>query len=338
MKKMALLLILLTLSLGSCAKPSPYRDIHFFAMDTFAEVRVYTSDTSANEALIVGKSVAEDLENKISTTKEESDTYAFNHGAAQEYSEDFTELLRLSLELSKFTDGAFDMTSGALIELWTSCEAEGRLPTDDELSVALSNAGYTGVQISDDTVTKQNPGLLLDFGAIGKGYAADRMAESLRESGVSCGMISFVSSVTVFGDKDFKIGIRKPDTSGELFGYVSLRDRSLSVSGDYERFYEIGGVRYPHILDPKNGMPIANGIHSVVVLADSGAMADALSTAVFVMGIEKAATLYRNAELSFEFLCMTDDGAVASDGFLAYFEPSVKGEQPLSLSQYISER
>ena len=338
MKKLAFLLALLMLALASCARTSSYQDIHFFAMDTFAEVRAYASDTSTNDALISCKRVAEELENKISPTKEGSDTYVFNHGAAQECSGDFTDLLRLSLEISELTDGAFDIASGALIELWTSCEAEGRLPKDEELSAALSNTGYTGVQLFGDSVIKQTPGLWLNFGAIGKGYAADRMAEALRDGGVSCGMISFVSSVTVFGDKDFKIGIRRPDTSGELFGYVTLCDRSLSVSGDYERFYEIEGTEYPHILDPKTGRPVSNGIHSVVVLADSGAMADALSTAVFVMGVEKAATLYQNEDLTFEFLCMTDEGAVASDGFLACFEPSDKGEMPLSLSQYISER
>lgn len=337
MKKLALLLAFLFFSLASCASSPSYQVVNFFSMDTFAEVRAYTAKQGGNDALIACKQVAADLEKKISATKEESDTFAFNRLQTQEFSEDFMDLLRLSLQLSELTDGAFDVTSGWLIELWKACEIEGRLPTDEELLEGLGNTGYSQIKLQKDTVTKHVPDLLLDFGAIGKGYAADKMAESLKGNGVLCAMITFVSSVTVFGERDFKIGIRKPDTSGELCGYVTLRDASLSVSGDYERFYVIGGKQYPHILDTKTGKPVQNGIHSVVVIAKSGAVADALSTAIFVMGIEKAAEFYQKGELSFEFLCVTDTETIASDGFLSHFEGK-DGYRPLSLSQYILER
>ncbi|MBO5305450.1 MAG: FAD:protein FMN transferase, partial [Clostridia bacterium] len=154
---------------------------------------------------------------------------------------------------------------------------------------------------------------------------------------VTCGMISFVSSVTVFGKRDFKIGIRTPDTSGELCGYVTLRDKSLSVSGDYERFYEIGGERYAHILDTKTGEPIASELHSVVVIANDGVTADVLSTAIFVMGIEKAAEFYQNRNIEFEFLCIYGDKIILSDGFASQFEIKSNVYRMLSLSDYILE-
>ena len=141
----------------------------------------------------------------------------------------------------------------------------------------------------------------------------------------------------MFGDKDFNIGIRCPNTSGELWGYVSLNNRSLSVSGDYERFYEIGGEHYPHILDPKTGCPVKGDIHSVAVIADSGAVADALSTAIFAMGIREAAALYQNGELSFEFLCITDTDVVVSDGFSEKLNVTNKDYRLCSVSQYLLE-
>ncbi len=337
-KTIFLILILVSLCLTSCLSSGSYQSRNFFVMDTLAEVRIYHADKSADNALVACKQVAEDLEQKISVTKEGSETYLFNHSNASDFSEEFIELTRLSVELSDLTDGYFDVTSGGLIALWKSCETEGRLPTEDEKTAVLSALGYQKIQVGESTVQKTHPALMLDFGAIGKGYAADKMAESLKTNSVECAMISFVSSVTVFGNRDFKIGIRCPNTSGELCGYVTLHEQSLSVSGDYERFYEIDGERYPHILDPETGMPSVSELHSVIVIADSGAMADALSTAIFVMGLEKAANLYQSGDVDFEFLCITDTEMIVSDGFGAHFEPRTDDYRLILLSQYISER
>lgn len=337
MKKLSIFFVIFLIFLTSCSAPT-YESSNFFVMDTLAEVRVYGVDKNASNALIVCKQVAESLEQKISATKEGSDTYAFNHSEADAFSDEFIELTRLSLDFSELTDGYFDATSGRLIDLWKGCEEEGRFPTDAEKATALHALGYQKIQVDENTVKKASHELMLDFGAIGKGYAADKMEESLKENGIECGMISFVSSVTVFGGRDFKIGIRRPDTSGELCGYVTLRDESLSVSGDYERFYEIDGERYPHILNTKTGEPASSELHSVVVISDSGVAADALSTAIFVMGIERAAELYQRDKLDFEFLCITGDKMVVSEGFAEHFEAKPDSYHLISLSEYISER
>ena len=335
--KFSVLLLSLVILLSSCAASGGYQSSNFFVMDTLAEVRAYGTNKNAGNAMIEAKKVAEDLEAKISVTKEGSDTYAFNHVQANDFSGEFIELTKLSIGFSELTDGCFDATAGALIHLWKGCEAEGRLPTEQEKATAVNALGYQKIQVSENSVTKQDAALMMDFGAIGKGYAADKMAECLKENGVSCGMVSFISSVTVFGERDFKIGIRQPDTSGELCGYVTLRDQSLSVSGDYERFYEIDGQRYPHILDPKTGAPVCSALHSVAVIADSGAAADALSTAIFVMGVQKAAELYQKNEFDFEFLCIERDIIIASDGFASQFEEKTDAYRLISLSDYISE-
>ena len=339
MKKMnfSVLLLAIVFVLSSCATSGGYQSSNFFVMDTLAEVRVYGANKNAGNVMIEAKKVAEDLEAKISATKERSDTYAFNHVQAKDFSAEFIELTKLSIGFSELTDGCFDATAGTLIHLWKGCEEEGRLPTEQEKATALNALGYQKIQVSENSVTKQDVALMMDFGAIGKGYAADKMAETLKQNGVSCGMVSFVSSVTVFGERDFKIGIRQPDTSGELCGYVTLRNQSLSVSGDYERFYEIDGQRYPHILDPKTGAPVSSELHSVAVIAESGAAADALSTAIFVMGLQKAAELYQKNELDFELLCIEGDRIVVSGGFACQFEAKSDTYRIVSLSDYISE-
>ncbi len=338
MKKIILSCFLLTiLFLNSCAGKDQYRSSNFFVMDTLAEVRVYQSDTSLDDVFSKCKQIAETLEIKISVTVSGSDTVAFNEQASHKFSSEFLELLGLSVDLSEYTDGYFDATCGALISLWKDCELQDRLPTEGELADAKASVGYSDIMLIENGAAKRDPALMLDFGAIGKGYAADKMVESLKENGAECGMISFVSSVTVFGEKDFNIGIRCPNTSGELCGYVSMNNQSLSVSGDYERFYEIGGERYPHILNPKTGRPASGDVHSAVVLAESGAVADALSTAIFVMGIREAAALYQNGELPFEFLCITDTDMVVSDGFAKKLNVTNSDYRLISVSQYLLE-
>ena len=338
MKKIILsCLLLITLFLTSCATQSGYKSSNFFVMDTLAEVRVYNANASLDDIFSECKQLSQMLENKISVSIEESDTVAFNAQMSHDFSSEFLELLSLSLDLSEYTNGCFDATCGALISLWKTCESQNRLPTEQEIIDAKAAVGYSNIAMTDNVAVKNVPELMLDFGAIGKGFAADKMAESLKKNGVECGMISFVSSVTVFGEKDFNIGIRCPNTSGELCGYVSLKNQSLSVSGDYERFYEIGGERYPHILDPKTGQPAMGEIHSVAVIADCGVVADALSTAIFVMGIREAAELYQKGELSFEFLCITDTDVVVSDGFFDNLNVTNADYRLISVSQYLLE-
>lgn len=334
-KRLFSVLVVFVLFLTSCGSEKAYRSSNFFSMDTLIEIRAYQYEKDVSYALASCKQIAESIEKKISTMLQESETYAFNHLSKQTFSKEFMEILSLSLSLSEYTNGYFDVSSGCLISLWEMCEKEQRLPAAEEIQAALDALGYQKIQFEDSSVIKKHPSLSLNFGAVGKGFAADKMAEALKENGVSCGMISFISSITVFGDKTFTIGIRCPNTSGELCGYLKMQNKSLSVSGDYERFYEIEGQRYSHILNPKTGEPSDNDLHSVVVVADSSAVADALSTAFSVMGIEKVAELYKKGEMAFEFLCITDTHVIVSDGLLDYFESATEDYIVVPLSEYV---
>ncbi|MBQ4064681.1 MAG: FAD:protein FMN transferase, partial [Clostridia bacterium] len=266
------------------------------------------------------------------------DTHALNASdtGILEASPYLVELLAISEEMTQITEGSFDVRTGALLSLWKNCETEQRLPTSEELEAAIALIAAT-VSNEETGISKSVPRTELDFGAIGKGYTADKVTQMLRDSGVTCGMISFVSTVTVFGEREqgaFRIAIRRPDTSGAIAGYIPLQDESLSVSGDYERFYEINGEKYPHILDPKTGLPAESGIHSAAVVAPKGAVADALSTAIMVMGVEKTAALYNSRALDFEAVIFLDDTILVTDGMIDRFELADEGYQILPLSQY----
>lgn len=334
--RLVLCLVLCLLFLLSCGSTSRYEKQSFFAMDTVTEIRLYSEVDNATEIFADGKAVLSQMEAAISVTQEGGDTFRLNaaEGSLEEASAHLLRLIRISEEISDATGGAFDIRTGSLISLWRQCESEGRLPTETELSAAVSLVGED-ITVEGVRVSKSNADVQINFGAIGKGYAADILAERLRASGVTCGMISFVSSVTVFGERpegDFRIAVRRPDTSGELAGYVTLRDASLSVSGNYERYYEIDGVKYDHILDPKTGYPAAQGIDSVVVIAESGAYADALSTAITVMGAEETAALYESGRLSFEAAIFSGNEILVTDGFSDTFALADDGYTVVLLS------
>ena len=321
MKKI-LLFFLAALLLTSCAQKNGYEKHSFFSMDTLAEVRNYSKVDDTIATLKSAQRISEGIEGSVSKTLETSFTHKLNTVSEGNIQSDawFAELLDMSVNLSEITDGYFNPLSGDLVELWENCEREQRIPLADELAKRISDIENTQIKISEQfTVTKKG-NAKLDFGAIGKGYAADKMVEALKKNGVDVGMVTFVSTVSVFGERDFKIAIRTPDTSGETAGYITMRNEALSVSGDYERFYTIEGERYHHILDPKTGYPSNSGLSSVAVVCSNGALADALSTALFVMGEQAAQALYREGVFEFEAIFIASDGTVSqTDGMKSLF-------------------
>lgn len=321
MKKL-FLIVLSALLLVSCASKSEYEKHSFFTMDTFAEVRLYSEAEDKTAVFKSAQRVAEDIENLISKTIEKSPICKINatDNGSIGLNATLDELISISMEMAEITDGYFEPMSGGLVELWERCDSEQRLPTDAEISAQISSIHNTELKKNESQVLHKNGAAKFDFGAIGKGYAADKMVQSLKEEGIKTGMVTFVSTVAVFGDRDFKIAIRTPDTSGQTAGYITMKNEALSVSGDYERFYTINDINYNHIIDPHSGYPTSNGIHSVAVVCESAAKADALSTAIFAMGVEKAAELYDSGTVKFEAVIITDDGVIITPNIKDNFE------------------
>jgi thiamine biosynthesis lipoprotein len=197
------------------------------------------------------------------------------------------------LRWSRESDGAFDVTVGPLMKAWGFFRDEGRVPGDDELARVLDVVGYLHVELDHaaGTVRFDRPGVELDLGGIGKGYAVDRAVERLRRRGISSALVNLGGS-SVYGlgvppgQEAWEVGIADPTAPGKTARTARLRDRALSVAGGYERFFERDDVTYSHIMDPRTGRPV-QGVLSVAVLTGSATAGDALDDVLFVLGLEK---------------------------------------------------
>lgn len=237
------------------------------------------------------------LEAQMSVYQPESELSQLNRRAAAESIHVEVELFRLLLEardISRETGGAFDPTSGPLIALWRLCRAGGRVPTAEEISAALAVTGMSHVVFDEgqESIRFDRPGVELNLGAIGKGHAVDRAAAFLVQEGVDEWLFhGGYSSVLVRGDHNsyggWPVGIRNPLLPHERLATILLKDQSLSTSGSNVQFFRHAGKRYGHIVDPRTGWP-AEELLSVTVTAPTAALADALSTAFFVGGVENS--------------------------------------------------
>lgn len=204
------------------------------------------------------------------------------------------QLIEDSLRYGRETDGAFDITVGPLMKAWGFFRGQGRLPAPTELAAVMKRVGYRHVQMEREqrTVRFDAAGVELDLGGIAKGYAVDRAAGILRSYGVRAALISSgTSSIYALGappgERAWRVTLRDPfqkDKAGDVF---ELRDYSFSASGNYEKFFRLGGKTYSHIMDPRSGRPVMDML-STAVLAPLGVESDALSTSFFVLGVERS--------------------------------------------------
>jgi thiamine biosynthesis lipoprotein len=199
-----------------------------------------------------------------------------------------------AMRYNRDSDGAFDITVGPLMKAWGFFRGDGRVPTQDELAAARRHVGGAHVILNRvaRTIGFDEPGVELDLGGIAKGYAVDRVVRLLRRREIAAALISAGGS-TIYGlgappGRDgWDVMIQDPIEPRKTALTVQLKDRALSVAGSSEKFFEAGGVRYSHIMDPRTGRPV-QGVLSVAVLASSGTAGDALDDAFFVLGPERS--------------------------------------------------
>ena len=247
--------------------------------------------------------VIDALEDQLSVYRGESEISLLNRHAGCEsvsVEQEFYRLLRETVQISRETEGGFDPTAGPLVDLWRRCKGEGRAPTPEEVDETLGRVGLAHVEFDDDAhrVRFSKPGVELNLNSIGKGYALDRAGEVLLGGGVEDWLFhGGHSSLLARGSHGalggWPVGIRNPLFPEQRLGTILLRDCGMSSSGSGVQYFRHGGKRYGHILDPRTGWPV-EGMLSVTVLAPTAALADALSTAFFVIGLEKAAEYCHN--------------------------------------------
>lgn len=284
-----LLCAMLLLPTFGCQKETESSAVGYIC-DTVVMIRAYAAQNTVDDAM----RLAADYERVLSKTVEGSDIDRLNRAEGQpvEVQPETVALLSLAIEISEISDGAFDVTVAPYTALWDFRSDAPTIPDAALLFDASLHVDYRNIQIDGTTVTLLN-GAAIDLGGIAKGYIADRIADYLKSQGVTHACINMGGNIAVFGGKPdgspWTIGVRDPNgTPDQSEEVLTLTDGTVVTSGTYERFFMLDGVRYHHILDPKTGMPIQNGLASVTILTDRSALADALSTTCFVLGAEKS--------------------------------------------------
>lgn len=225
------------------------------------------------------------------------------------------ELIQAAVNFKNLTEGAFDITVKPLVDLW-NISGGGYVPTAEEIAAGVSLVGEVVLDESNLTVTLPGDGMQIDLGGIAKGYAGDRVRAVLESEGVKSAIADLggnIVTISAKGKTPWKVGLQSPGESrGTVFATVPAQNTCIVTSGSYERFFESGGKTYHHIIDPRTGVNPANDILSVTVISSDGTMADALSTAFFVLGRDKAMEVAE--ELGADAIIYTDKGVFTTKG------------------------
>ncbi len=329
MMRRALILLLLVQTVLLCVgcTPDDFSDTtyvsSFFAMNTYVTVRPadvmrdgQPADADVMETVLTECcALVTEIENTLSAALPESDTSRFNRSTAgiTDASPLFAGLLSQSLAICDAVDGTFTPTLQTLTALW-NVTGGGYVPTNAELAEALSHTDPAAVTVEGSAVRKTDAALMVDLGAIGKGYTAQVLIDRMRDAGLQSGLVSLGGNVGAFQIPTdlvaYTVGITDPADTSALIGNLALKNGFVSVSGDYERYFEADGERYHHIFDPETGKPADSDLRCAVVIAQDGALADALSTALFVMGEERALAFYDSGIYDFHAILVTADGRI----------------------------
>ncbi len=309
-KKLTILLLSCFAGLASCSRSARAEDTSFTAMNTYMTVKSYGKGAAAANERV--RQEVERLESILSTTIESSDVYKINNSDVEEItvSAETAFLIERGADFYKMTGAAFNPALYPVIREWGFTTGEYKVPKAGRIQELLEFTDFSQVKMWDGNVTRP-AGLQLDFGAIGKGYAGDKAIEILKNAGVESALLDFGGNIQVLGTKpdgsDWTVGIKNP-WGGQPVAAVKLRDACMITSGGYERFF-IGEdeKKYIHIFDSKTGRPVENDLESVTIICREGIYGDALSTSLFVMGLDKAIDFWQQRGLDFDFVIITKD-------------------------------
>lgn len=323
----------------------------FFAMDTVFSLRAYGRDSG--EALALCEQEVRRLEACFSVTLEGSDVERLNRTGEATVAQDTFVLIQSAIRLGEQTAGALDITLYPVLREWGFTTGAYQVPEQQRIGELLAHVRYAAIRCevvepetaatmaggeadgagaeSYETYRVQLPeGAAIDLGAVAKGYTGDRLVELLRQQGVKSAILDLGGNVQTLGTKPdgspWRVAVRNPLDASQQIGVLEINDKCVITSGAYERFF-IGedGRRYGHILDPADGYPVDNGLLSVTVVGDSGVRCDGLSTALFVMGTEKATEFWRNNR-DFDMILVEENGRILlTDGLVDCYESNVGG-------------
>lgn len=287
---------------------------------------IYQCDSDLTQSI---KAALSEVDASLSPFNEHSIISAVNENRPVKINDIFREVFSMAMNISRETDGAFDITVAPLVNAWGFGFKHGSMPSKQQVDSLMQIVGYQKIRLTDGMVLKQDPRIMLDCSAIAKGYGTDRVARLLRSRGVRNFMVEIGGEVVTSGVNPdrlpWRIGVTKPtedslNVGNELQTILNVTDKAMATSGNYRNFYYKGGKKYAHTIDPNTGYPVQHSILSATVLAKSCAMADAYATSFMVMGMERAQkVLEHHPELMAYFIYSDENGEIA-----VWFSPSLR--------------
>ncbi len=299
-------------------------------MDTAVTLNAYGENSQ--KAVEESFKRLDEINDMASANINTSDVFKINDASGKSYVKvqpEIFKMIKTSIEYSKISNGAFDITLGPIINLWGIGTDNERLPSDEEIKGKLPLVGYDKISVNenDSSVMLQKEGMAIDLGGVAKGFAIDEVSKIYKKYNIENGLINLgSSSIYAVGKnkekKDWAVGIKHPrnEDPNEYLGIIKLSNESLSTSGDYERCFIKDNKRYHHIIDPKTGYPVDNGVMSDTIvidgdLEDNGMLADILTTAVFTLGADKGIKLINSLDKVSCEITTSDYKVYTSDGF-----------------------
>lgn len=296
---------------GDAEQTIPKTEREVFAMDTIMKLTFYGETGEAAMELAVKE--IHRLEALLSVTKKESDIARINaaSGSAVTVEKETYDLIRQCKQYGDETEGLFDVSIYPVVKLWGFTTEQHHVPSEKERKEALKNIDYKKIELLSDNRVRIDKGMSIDLGAVAKGYLSQRIMDLCKEQGVTSAIVSLGGNVQTIGTKPkeepFVVGITDPSDGTGIYGTLPIQDKAVITSGIYQRYFDEDGKRYHHIMDKRTAMPAENDLASVTVIAERGDQADALATALYVMGEEKAKA-YQKEHPEMQLILIRKDG------------------------------
>ena len=280
-----------------------------FAMDTYMNLKAYGENSEI--ALEIAVDEIKYLDELLSVTNNDSDVRKINNsnGNGVSVNKETTEIIQNAIEIGSQTNGALDITIYPVLKEWGFTTNDHKIPDGKTIEMLLKNVDYNKIKLDGNSVAIPE-NFELDLGALAKGYTSDKVMEILHNNDVGSAVVSLGGNVQTLGRKPdgslWKVAVTNPFSPDSAMGVLDVEDKAVITSGNYERYFVAeNGEMYHHIIDPSDGYPADNGLVSVTIIGDSGIMCDALSTALFVSGFEKAVNYWKNNK-DFDMILVTD--------------------------------
>lgn len=333
--------VLMMLGLSGCSESEPVQ-AQIFAMDTVMTITAYGSN--ADNGIAAAKGVIMAMDSMLDPDDADSYTYQLNnaHGSNVVVPPQVAEMLSTALTVYKRSNGALDLSVYPIYLAWGQFKEEtGKVPSDDELKELLKNLHFGEIDITSfpdegNYSVRLPDGTQVSFGSVAKGCAANYAIGAMRDAGVESGIVSLGGNVQTLGLKpdgsNWTVAVEDPQDTGSYLGTLSVGETAVVTSGDYQRYFTAqDGTVYHHLINPKTGKPVENTLSSVTIVCTDGTLADALSTAMFVLG-ESSALKYWEEYGGFEMIMVTKDGRVlCTSGLIESFTLTNTSDYTLSV-------